>query len=109
MHKVLKAVRKIQDTRYLSWGSSLNIALGSLLLVRVVPPPTEVSPPLLLLLQLPLLHGVDPLTGVSLPCLVGLYVLVQRLLDVVGLDPELALLLGDGAEVSGRGRTSCKV
>jgi hypothetical protein len=60
------------------------------LLVGVVLPPTEVSPPLLLLLQLPLLHGMDPLAGVSLPHLGGLDVLVQRLLDVVDLDPKLA-------------------
>jgi hypothetical protein len=62
------------------------LASGSLLLVGVIPLATEVSPPVLLLLQLPLLHSVDPLTIVSLPCLVGLDVLVQRLLDVVGLD-----------------------
>jgi hypothetical protein len=80
----------MQDTSYLSWGSSPKLASGSLLLVEVVPPPTEVSPPLFLLLQLPLLHSVDPFAGVSLPCLAGLDVLVHQPLNVVGLDPELA-------------------
>jgi hypothetical protein len=40
---------------------------------------------------------------------VDLDVLVQRLINIVVLDPELAYLLGEGAEVSGRGRMSCEV
>jgi hypothetical protein len=75
MHKLGSS----KDTRYKVplMGVLPQAASGSLLLVEVVPPPMEVSPLLLLLLQLPLLHGVDPLTDVSLPCLVGLDVLVQ--------------------------------
>jgi hypothetical protein len=67
---------QIQDTRYLSWESSRKLASGSVLLVGVVRPLTEVSPPLLLLLQLPLLYRVDPLTGGLLPYLGGLDMLV---------------------------------
>lgn len=90
MHKVLKAVNRIQGTRYLSWGSSPKLASGSLLLVGVIPLPTPVGPPLLLLLQLSLLQGVDPVTGVPLPCLVCLDVLVQRVFDVGILDSQLS-------------------
>ena len=71
----LKAV-KIHDTSYLSWGPSPKLASGSLLLVRVKAPPTAVGPPLLLLLQLPLLHGVESFVGVTLPCLGCVDVLV---------------------------------
>ena len=44
--KVMKAV-KINDTSYLSWGSSPKIASGSLRLVGVETRPTTVDPPLL--------------------------------------------------------------
>ena len=74
-------------------GSSPKLSSGSLLLVGVKTPPTVVGPPLLLLLQLSLLHGVDPVTGVPLPCLVCLDMLVQRVLDAVGLDAKLTKLL----------------
>jgi hypothetical protein len=33
---------------------------------------------------------VDPVAGVPLPCLVGFNVLVQRFINVIGLDLELA-------------------
>ena len=46
--KVLKAVRIVFDTRYLSWGSSPKLASSSLLLVGIKPSPMVVSPPLLL-------------------------------------------------------------
>ena len=69
----LKAV-KIQDTSYLSWGTSPKLASGSLLLVGVKAPPTAVGPPLLLLL--PLLHGMESFGGVTLPCLGCVDVLV---------------------------------
>jgi hypothetical protein len=99
MHKFESG--KYTRTRYLSWGVFPQAASSSVLLVGAVPCPTEVRPPLL--------HGVDPLTGVSLPFLVRLDVLVQQLLNVVGLDPELAYLLGEGAKSSARGRLSCEV
>ena len=64
--KVLKAVKVEFDTRYLSWGSSPKLALGSLLLVGVKPSPTAVGPPLLLGLLLLLLQVADPLACVLL-------------------------------------------
>ena len=79
----LKAV-KIHDTSYLSWGSSLKLASGSLLLIGIEIRPTTVGPPLLLLLQLSLLHGMESLTGVTLPCLRCVCVL-----SVAGLHPQL--------------------
>ena len=57
--------------------------------VFIKPLPTVVGPPLLLLLQLSLVHSVDSVACVPLPCLVGVDVFVQRVLDVVGLDAEL--------------------
>ena len=73
--KVLKVVKIEFDIRYISWGSSPKLALGSLLLVGVEPSPMVVCPLLLLHLLLTLLHGVDPLTGESLPVLGRLDVL----------------------------------
>ena len=60
-----EAVKMAFGTSYLSWGSSPKLVSGSLLLVGVTSP-TVVSPPLLLNLQLLLLHVVDPLACVSL-------------------------------------------
>ena len=63
---------KINDTSYLSWVETR---------------PAAVCPPLLLSLQLQLLHVVDPFASVMLPCLGSTDVLVQRLLYVVALHP----------------------
>jgi hypothetical protein len=84
----LKAV-KIHDTSYLSWGSSPKLASGSLWLVGIETRPTVVGPPLLLALQLPLLHIMEPFASVMLPCLGCRDVLVQRILNVVALHPQL--------------------
>ena len=84
----MKAV-KINDTSYLSWGSSPKLALGLLRLIGVETRPAVVRPPLLLSLQLQLLHVMDPFASVTLPCLGIVYVLVQRLLYVVHLHPQL--------------------
>jgi len=86
--KISKAV-KIHDTSYLSWGSSPKLALGSLLLVGVETCPMAVGPPLLLVLQLPLLHVVESLANVTLPCLGCLNMMVQRFLSVVVLHLQL--------------------
>ena len=56
---------------------------------RVETRPAAVHPPLLLLLQLQLLHVVDPFASVMLPCLGSINVFVQRLLYVVALHPQL--------------------
>ena len=77
------------DTSYLSWGSSTKLASSSLLLVGIKPLSMVVGPPLHLLLQLSLLHSMDFVARVPLPCLVGVDVFVKRVLDVVGLDAEL--------------------
>ena len=77
------------DTSYLSWGSSPKLASGSLRLIGVETRPAAVRPPLLLSLQLQLLHVVESLAGVTLPCLSVVDVLVQRLLYVVTLHPQL--------------------
>ena len=66
--KVMKAV-KINDTSYLLWGSSPKLALGLLRLVGVETRPAVVLPPLLLSLQLRLLHVVKSFASVTLPCL----------------------------------------
>ena len=86
--KVMKVV-KINDTSYLSWGSSPKLALGSLRLIGVKTRPAAVCPPLLLSLQLQLLHVVESLSSVTLSCLGCIYVLVQRLLYVAALNPQL--------------------
>ena len=80
------------DASYLSWGSSPKLASGSLRLVGVETRPAAVCPPLLLSLQLQLqlLHVVDPFASVTLPCLGIVDVLVQRLLYVVTLHPQLS-------------------
>ena len=80
---------KISDTSYLSWGTSPKLASGLLRLVGVKTRPTAVCPPLLLSLQLQLLHVVDSFDSVTLPCLCIVDVLVQRLLYVVTLHPQL--------------------
>ena len=84
----MKAV-KINDTSYLSWGSSLKQASGSLRLIGVKTCPAAVRPPLLLSLQLQLLHVVESLASETLPCLGCIDMLVQRLLDVVALHLQL--------------------
>ena len=84
----MKAV-KINDTSYLSWGSSPKLASGSLRLVGVETHPATVCPPLLLSLQLRLLHVMESLASETLPCLGTVDVLVQRLLYVVALHPQL--------------------
>ena len=86
--KVMKAVNR-NDTSYLSWGSSPKLALGTLWLIGVETRPTAVCPPILLLLQLRLLHVVESLASVTLPCLGCIDVLVQRLLYIVALHPQL--------------------
>ena len=86
--KVIKAV-KINDTSYISCWSSPKLAIGSLRLVRVETRPAAVNPPLLLSLQLQLLHVMDPFASVTLPCLGSIDVLVQRLVYVVALHPQL--------------------
>ena len=86
--KVMKAVNR-NDTSYLSWGSSPKLASGSLQLIGVETRPAAVCPPLLLSLQLQLLHVVESLASVTLPCLECIDVLVQRLLYVVALYPQL--------------------
>ena len=75
--KVIKVV-KISDTSYLSWGSSPKLASGLLRLIGVETRPVAVCPPLLLSLQLQLLHVVESLASVT-----------QRLLYVVALYPQL--------------------
>ena len=66
------------------------LASGSLLLVGVETRPTVVGPPLLLVLQLPLLHVMESLASMTLPCLGRLDVLVQRILNVVTLHPQFS-------------------
>ena len=89
----MKAVKindiKINDTSYLSWGSSPKLASGLLRLIEVETRPAAVCPPLLLSLQLQLLHVVDSFASVTLPCLGTADVLVQRLLYVIALHPQL--------------------
>ena len=82
-------VVKINDTSYLSWGSSPKLTSGSLRDIGVETRPAAVRPPLLLSLQLQLLHVVDSLACVMLPCLGSIDVLVHRLLYIVALHPEL--------------------
>ena len=84
----MKAVNR-NDTSYLSWGSSPKLASGLLRLIGVENRPTVVCPPLLLSLQLQLLHVVDSFASVTLPCLGIVDVLVQRLLYIVALHPQL--------------------
>ena len=86
--EVMKEV-KINDTSYLSWGSSPKLASGSLCLVGVETHPAAVCPPLLLSLQLQLLHVMESLASVTLPCLGCIDVLVQRFLYVVALHSQL--------------------
>ena len=84
----MKAVN-INDTSYLSWGSSPKLASGSLRLIGVETRPAAIRPPLLLSLQLQLLHVVESLASVTLPSLGCIGVLVQRHLYVVALHPQL--------------------
>ena len=76
-------------TSYLLWGSSPKLASGSLRLVGVETRPAAVCPSLLLSLQLQLLHVVESLASVMLPCLGRIDLLVQHLLYVVALYPQL--------------------
>ena len=73
-------------------GPPPKLASGSLRLIGVETRPATVCPPLLLSLQLQLqlLHVVDPFASVTLPCLGIVDVLVQRLLYVVTLNPQLS-------------------
>ena len=87
--KILKALKIEFDTSYLSWGSSPKLVSGSLRLVGVETRPAAVCPPLLLSLQLQLLHVVDSFASVTLPCLGCIVVLMQHLLYVVALHPQL--------------------
>ena len=73
----------MNDTSYLSWGSSPKLASGSLRLIGVETRPAAVGPPLVLSQQLHLLHVVESLANVTLPWL------VHRLLNVVALHPQL--------------------
>jgi len=84
----MKAVKR-NDTSYLSWGSSPKLASGSLRLIGVETRPAAVCPPLLLSLQLQLLHVMESFASVTLSCLGTVDVLVQRLLYVVALHPQL--------------------
>ena len=84
----MKAVKR-NDTSYLSWGSSPKLGSGLLRLIGVETRPAAVCPALLLLLQLQLLHVVDSFASVTLPRLGIVDVLVQRLLYVVALHPQL--------------------
>ena len=84
----MKAV-KINDTSYLSWGSSPKLASGLLWLIGVETCLAAVCPALLLSLQLQLLHVMDSFASVMLPCLGIVDVLVQCLLYVVTLHPQL--------------------
>ena len=84
----MKAVKR-NDTSYLSWGSSPKLASGSLRLIGVETRPAAVGPPLLLSLQLQMLHVMESLASVTLLCLGCIDVLVQRLLYVVALHPQL--------------------
>ena len=85
----MKAV-KINDTSYLSWGSSPKLASGLLRLVGVETRLAVVCPPLLLSLQLQLFHVMDPFASVTLSCLGIVDVSVQRLLYVVTLHLQLS-------------------
>jgi hypothetical protein len=87
--KIRKAV-KIQDTSYLLRGTSPKLASGSVRLVGIKTRPTAVGPPLLLTLQLHQIHVVESFASVTLPCLGCLDVLVQHILNVVTLHPQLA-------------------
>ena len=87
--KFMKAVKIEFDTSYLSWGSSPKLASGSLRLIGVETRPAAVRPPLLLSLQLRLFHVVESLASVTLPCLGTVDVLVQHLLYVIALHPQL--------------------
>ena len=84
----MKAVKR-NDTSYLSWGSSPKLASGLLRLIGVETCPVAVCPPLLLLLQLQLLHVVDSFASVTLPCWGIVDVLVQHLLYIVTLHSQL--------------------
>ena len=70
-------------------GPPPSLAAGLLWLIGVEARPAAVCPPHLLSLQLQLLHVVDSLASVTLPCLGSIDVLVQRLLYVVALHPQL--------------------
>ena len=85
----MKALKIGNDTSYLSWGSSPKLASGSLRLIGVETRPAAVGPPLLLALQLQLLHVVKSLASVTLPSLGAVDGLVQRFLYVVALHLQL--------------------
>ena len=70
-------------------GVHPQAASGSLWLIGVKTRPAAVGPPLLLSLQLQRLHVVESLASVTLQCLGCIDVLVQHLLYVVALHPQL--------------------
>ena len=70
-------------------GSSPKLTSGSLRLIGVETRPAAVCPPLLLSLLLGLLHVMESFASVTLPCLGIVDVLVQRLLYVVALHPQV--------------------
>ena len=70
-------------------GPPPKLASGLLWLVGIETRPAAVGPPLLLSLQLQLLHVVESLASVTLPCLGCIDLLVQHLLCVVALHPQL--------------------
>ena len=70
-------------------GALPKLASGLLRLIGVESRPAAVCPPLLLSLQLQLLHVVESLANVTLPCLGCIDVFVQHLLYVAALHPQL--------------------
>ena len=71
-------------------GSSPKLASGSLRLVGIKTRPMAVDPPLLLSLQLFVLHVVESFASMTLSCLGHLDVLLQHVLNVITLHPQLS-------------------
>ena len=97
MHKIESS----KGTSYLSWGFTPTLASGLLLLVGIISHLAVAGPPLLLLLLVHLLHGVESLAGVSFLGLGRINMLMQRVSEVIGLHPQFDQLLGEGPEPSG--------